>query len=66
MANKTKKSEGPSCACGKGDLYEDWMKLHPNKEEKGSDSTTSDQAVDNNSFADETGKKDHKRVKTKK
>jgi hypothetical protein len=24
---KTTKAMGPSCACGKADLYEEWMKL---------------------------------------
>lgn len=26
MANKIGKNESPSCACGKADLYEEWLK----------------------------------------
>ena len=33
MTDKTKKSERPSCACGKTDLYEEWLKKENNKEE---------------------------------
>lgn len=30
---KKEKNEGPSCACGKGDLYEEWLKTEKNKKE---------------------------------
>ena len=33
MAGKTKKGEGPSCACGKGDLYEEFIKNRKTKRE---------------------------------
>ena len=56
MGNKTKKNEGPTCACGKGDLYEDWIKLQENKKEEVSDSTPLDPAGDDNSSADDAGK----------
>jgi len=26
MADTDKKTEGPACACGKADLYEEWLK----------------------------------------
>ena len=26
MKKEAKKNEGPTCACGKGDLYEEWLK----------------------------------------
>ena len=28
MTSKNKKADGPSCACGKTDLYEEWKKLN--------------------------------------
>ena len=28
MTSKNKKAEGPTCACGKTDLYEEWEKLN--------------------------------------
>jgi len=31
MANENPKNEGPACACGKADLYEEWLKQ--NKED---------------------------------
>ena len=37
MAKKTKKSDGPSCACGKVDLYEEVVKLNKNKKVEGTD-----------------------------
>lgn len=56
MADKTEKSEGPSCACGKTDLYKEWLK-NENKEKKDSDSITSNQAKDSNNSADSASKK---------
>jgi len=26
MTKRENKNEGPACACGKGDLYEEWLK----------------------------------------
>ena len=34
MTSKNKKADGPSCACGKSDLYEEWKKLNE-KTDKG-------------------------------
>jgi hypothetical protein len=65
MADETKKNEGPTCACGKGDLYEEWLKLNEDKKEEVSDSTNSNQAVDDKSLDDEAGKEDQKPVETK-
>jgi hypothetical protein len=64
MAKGTKKSEGPACACGKGDLYEDWIKLQENKKEEVSDSTPSDPAGDDKSLDIEAGKENHKKSET--
>ena len=33
MADGTKNNEGPACACGKADLYEEWLKQNEKKEE---------------------------------
>lgn len=56
MAEKTKKSEGPSCACGKTDLYEEFLKTQK-KEKEDSDTTTSDQDEGSKNSADATSKK---------
>lgn len=55
MKEETKKSEGPGCACGKVDLYEEFLKNEENKK-KATDtnpsgvneesSATSDSATD--------------------
>lgn len=46
MAKKDQISEGPLCACGKADLYEEWLK--DNKNNKGEDTDlTSSNSVDN-------------------
>lgn len=66
MAKETKKSEGPSCACGKGDLYEDWIKLHENKKEEVFDSTPLDPTGDDKSLDDELGKGNQKQTETRK
>ena len=34
VKNDTNKSDGPSCACGKEDLYEVWFKEEKNKKEQ--------------------------------
>ena len=33
MAKENKKNEGISCACGKVDLYEEWIKTEKDKKE---------------------------------
>lgn len=34
MAKQIKKNEGPACACGRGDLYGEWLKQNENKSDK--------------------------------
>ena len=46
------KSEGPACACGKKDLYEDWKKLNEDKKEKSSESTDSKHTDEKKSSGD--------------
>ena len=58
-SKKTEKIEdGPSCACGKGDLYEEWIKVNVKNKEEDSDSANPGQVDDNNSLDDEAGKED--------
>ena len=37
MKSKNEEVDGPSCACGKTDLYEEWKKLNEKTEEEVSD-----------------------------
>jgi hypothetical protein len=55
MESEENKNEGPTCACGKGDLYEEWLKLQENKNEEASDPTSTNPAV-NDSSGDVAGK----------
>ena len=57
MKKETKKDEGPTCACGKGDLYEEWLK-NENKKKEASDTTTSNQTEDSSNSEDTSGKED--------
>jgi len=66
MANENKKNQGPTCACGKGDLYEEWLKLQENQKEEASVLTTSNQAKDNISSANDAGNSTQKQEQTKK
>ena len=66
MAKKTKKDDGPTCACGKGDLYEEWLKLNENNKDEVSDSTNSSQSDDDNSSDDNVSTEDQKETRTKK
>jgi hypothetical protein len=66
MANENNKNQGPTCACGKGDLYEEWLKLQDNQKEEVSDSTTSSHAEDNTVSADDAGKDTQIQEQTKK
>jgi hypothetical protein len=61
MAGKTKKPEGPACACGRGDLYTESQNLKENEKEDVSDSAPADQADDHNGSAEVTGKEDEKK-----
>lgn len=62
MTDKTKKSESPSCACGKVDLYEEMMKNENNKEEV-DESTDACQIGDVNNSADDKNEEDQKQTK---
>ncbi|MHC1777984.1 MAG: hypothetical protein AB9834_21465 [Lentimicrobium sp.] len=55
MEKETQKSEGPTCACGKADLYEEWLKLQESQKEEVFDSTIFKQSEDENSSADNAG-----------
>lgn len=44
MTSKNKKPEGPACACGRIDIYEETKKLKKESEEKDSDSDNSKDA----------------------
>ncbi len=58
MAHKTKKNEGPSCACGRPeDLYELWLENEKNKKDV-SDESTSNEAKDSVSKTVTMGKKE--------
>jgi hypothetical protein len=37
MQDEKPTKEGPSCACGKSDLYEEWLKQQHDKDDKDSD-----------------------------
>jgi hypothetical protein len=43
LAKETRKSEGPACACGRPDLYEESLKLKDNNHKEDQGSTTSSQ-----------------------
>ena len=55
MKKETKKNEGPSCACGKVDLYEEWLK-NENKIKEASEETTSNQSEVSSHSADSAAK----------
>lgn len=55
MAEKEKKSEGPSCACGKVDLYEEMLK-NEKKQKEASEATTSNQTQESSNSTDSDGK----------
>jgi hypothetical protein len=50
MTEKSKKSEGPMCSCGRPDLYEESLKLKEKAEVN--DSTVANQTADDSSSAD--------------
>jgi len=64
MATKTKKNEGPTCACGRVDLYDEWLKQ--NGEEKDEVSTATNPTDNLISSSDDSKKEDGKKVQTKK
>jgi len=55
MENQKKQNDGPTCACGKADLYEEWLKQQENHKEEVSGSTSPNQAKDENSYAVDVG-----------
>lgn len=55
MEKETKKNEGPSCACGKVDLYEEWLK-NENKLKEASEATKPKQTEDSCNSANSAGK----------
>jgi len=57
MDKDTKKNDGPACACGKGDLYEEWLKAE-NKNKEDSEATTSDQTEDSGNPSNSTDKEE--------
>ena len=65
MVNDTKKNEGPTCACGKVDLYEEWLKQNEDggKEEA---SNPTNQAESQMSSSGTAGNGDTKLVQIKK
>jgi hypothetical protein len=66
MANDAKKSEGPTCACGWVDLYEESLKLKASDKEEVIDSTTVNKTNDDNSSAGVAGKDVQKQEQTQK
>ena len=57
MKKDTEKNDGPACACGKGDLYEEWLKNEKDKKEA-SEASSSKQSEDSNNSTDSANKKD--------
>jgi hypothetical protein len=66
MANETKKIEGPVCACGRPDLYEESLKLKGKGDTEDSDSTTADKTKEDIISDDDSGSKYNKPVQGKK
>lgn len=62
MQRENKKDKGPTCACGKVDLYEEMLKNENNKEEA-DDSTGACQIGDDNNSADDKKQEDQKQTK---
>ena len=49
MSEETKNNEGPACACGRGDLYDEWLKQNEKEKEKVEVPPTTSQAYNNSS-----------------
>lgn len=64
MADNDKKNEGPACACGRADLYDEWLKQIEDRK-KEVVSTPISQADDLMSFSDIAGNGDIKPDKPK-
>jgi len=65
MADETIKNEGPTCACDKADLDEEWLKQNK-AGEKEETSTPTSQSNNQISSSDAAGNGDAKPVQTKK
>lgn len=46
MSKASQKKDGPACACGRGDLYENWKTLNKNREEETADKKDPDKVND--------------------
>ena len=55
MKKETNKNEGPRCACGKGDLYEEFLK-NENKNKEASEAPSSGQTEDSSKSFESAGK----------
>jgi len=62
MADEPKKHEGPTCACGKVDLYEEWLKQNE-KDTVSDDTNPSDKGFNS---PGEAGQQDQKPAQTRK
>ena len=54
MRKEPAKNEGPSCACGKVDLYEEWLK-NENEKKEASEAAPSDRTEDSSNSDDTAG-----------
>ena len=54
MAEEKNINEGPSCACGKADLYEEWLK-NENKKEAASKTASSNDSEDSSDSENKEG-----------
>ena len=60
MSEETKNNESPTCACGRGDLYMESLKLKEKDPANDTDSSIPDQVDDDNSSVDSSNRKDQK------
>lgn len=62
MANEPENDKGPACACGKVDLYEEWLKQNEGKEKNSTPTSQTDNQIHSSNAA---GKGDTEQVQTK-
>jgi len=62
MANEPEKDKGPVCACGKVDLYDEWLKQNDEKEKISTPTSQTDNQIHS---SDAAGKGDTEQVHTK-
>jgi len=66
MTNENKKNQGPTCACGRGDLFEDWLKQNKQKgKEEATDSISANKTGEDNSSANDANNDVQKQKQTK-